>query len=93
MMRNLTVEQYHMVQPKLNGSTLTHPERELPSDALQNFMEEYQEEGQTMQQKAHHHPCLVSGSTILFMQNALHMKGHCNNDQAHSTIKTMFAKL
>ena len=46
VMRDLTVEQYHMVQPNWNGSALTQLRRNLPRKVSGNLMEETQEESQ-----------------------------------------------
>ena len=63
MMRDLTVEQYHMVYPEWNGLALNWPRGEVSSE----FHTITQEEKQNTPQNTHCHSSLVSNYTILFM--------------------------
>ena len=74
IMRNLSVEQYHMVYPEQNGSVLTQARGLISS----KFHAITQEEEQNTPLNAHHCSCLVSTYTILFTLITLHMSGHCS---------------
>ena len=63
VMRDLAMEQYHLVYPEWNGSTLTQPRREVASE----FHTTTQEEEWNTPQNVHCHSCLVSAYTILIM--------------------------
>ena len=54
-----------------------------------------QKEEQKTTQNAHYHPCQVSNSTILFMENPLLMSGHHSkhSKRMHSPFKTVFRKI
>ena len=91
IMRDLTVEQYHMVYPEWNGSVLSW----LRGEVSDKFHIIIQEEEQSTLQNAHCWFCLVSTYTILFTLITLHMSGHYskNNEWTHSLLKTVFGKI
>ena len=64
MMRDLTMEQYHMVYPDWDGSALNQPRRE-ESNKFHTTTQE--EEEQITLQNAYCHSWLVSAYTILIM--------------------------
>ena len=85
MMRDLKVEQYHIVYPEQDGSVLNWPRRKYPV----GLMPALRGKNKLHLKYAYHCCCPVNDYTILL---TLHMSA-CHNTGMHSPFKTVLMKI
>ena len=85
-MRDLAVEQYHMVYPEWYRSALNQPRGECPV----SFAPSLKGKNEPHLKYAYHHSCLLSDYTILLL---LYCSVHVSRITTYSPFKTVLGKI